>query len=259
MDCDDPKERFIQGSFLLEPFYLFESVQDPQALARSFVEKCERLAGGERERFYRWLGGILEDSCTFCFYGSALTIQEPDDADMLSLTLNPGQLFIQKPSFIHVLEAQKAGGDLAKNWGPFFLGNLLFPRAPPGFILNIIDCCRQAAFSSPFFGGGYGELLTYAAFKSIGCEELFETDEWHVVKSLKKPRIEYRRLDLANMQMVPYSMNEVNCQIRKELCALEEKEMRALAMAAARRIGVKSEHRAAVTGTFLGELKKMKR
>jgi hypothetical protein len=259
MNESELRQKFIESAYLADPHYLFDSEHASRELASSLIAKCEKLAGNETDEFYTWLGRVIGQSANYCFYGSALVLPEPSDVDMMLLAGAPGSLFCRKPSFIHVLETQRCPGDLAKNWGSFFLGSLLFPGTPPEFILNIVDYCRQTAFSSPFFGGGYGENLTYAAFKSIGKVEFFEPHEWESVRHLERFKLEYRYFDGTNMQTVSYSVNEVHDQIRKKLCMLEEKEMRALALAATRRLGVKAENRANVAETFISELKKMKR
>jgi hypothetical protein len=258
MNGEEVKQKFIESAFLVDPLYLFESHPDARTLASALIVKCEKLAGNETDEFYQWLARMNDQTCTYCFYGSSLLLPQPTDADMMSLTGVPGLLFFHKPSFIHVLETQRCRGDVARNLGSFFLGNLLFPKMPPEVILNIVEHCRQTAFSSPFFEGGYGEPLTYAAFKAIGCEDLFEPHEWMAVRHLKRFEIEYRYID-SGMMPHSYSVKEMHDQIRRKLCNLDEKEMRALAIAATRRLGVKIEHRANVAETFVTELKKMKR
>ncbi|HSB47647.1 MAG TPA: hypothetical protein VLD37_06555 [Candidatus Bilamarchaeum sp.] len=259
MGEEETKREFIDRAYLLDSLYLFDKINDSRELAESLLSKCERMAGPDIPKFYSWLGRIMAGSATYCFYGSALILPEPADLDIMTLTVNTVPLFIAKPGFVHVLETRRCPGDIAKSWGSFLLGPLLFPREPPEFVLNAVDYCRESAFSSPFFDGGYGERLTYAAFKAIGNESLFEAGEWADVRHLERFKVEYRYFDATNMQTVPYSAQEVHDQIRKKLCQLEEKEMRALGMAAARKIGVKREHHAALAETFVRELKKMRR
>jgi hypothetical protein len=259
MDAGGAKRKFIESAYLIDPLYLFEANYDAQALASSLIEKCEKIAGSDTEELYRWLERINEECATYCFYGSSLLLPDPSDVDMASISANPGPLFVRKPTFVHVLELHKVAGNISRDWGSFFFGPLLFPKPPPEFVLNIIDGCRDSAFASPFFGGGYGEPLTYAAFKAIGRENLFQPDEWEIVRSLKRFEIKYRYPDFTNMQTVSYSIQEVHDQIRKKMFQLDDKEVRALAMAATRKIGVKEQHRAAVAETFVRELKKMKR
>lgn len=257
MDAEELRRRFVDSAFLIDPVYLFESNPDPRVTAASLFAKCEALAK-DREGFHSWLARVLEDSSTYCFFGSSLVRHEPGDVDMLQFTHVPGMLYIRKPAFISVLELQKAEGDLGNDWGCFFFGGLLFPHEPHEFILNTIHYCRQSAFASPFFNGGYGEPLTYAAFKAIGDESLFEPEEWEAVSSLRRFPIKYQRLDTANMRTVGYSAKEVNSQIRKELRSLDEKEMRALAMAATRRLGIKESCRGEVAKRFVSELRKLR-
>ena len=251
------RQRFIESAFLVDPLYLFESNHDSRTLSASLIAKCETLARGEKDELYRWIAGILADSSTYCFFGSSLILNSPKDVDMMLFAGAPGMIFFKKPKFIHVTDMNKSEGDMARDLGSFFFGSLLFPRMPPEFMLNTVEYCRQTAFSRPFFDGGYGEPLTHAAFKAIGREELFEPEDWEQVKHLKRFEIEYRYID-SGMMPHHYTVKSVHDQIRKKLCQLEEKEMRALAMAATRRIGVKSEHRSSVAEVFVAELKKLR-
>ena len=258
MDEGEIREKFIESAYLVEPLFLFESGNDRKAAVECLLSNCEKLSGNERAELYTWLGRLLEDSSTYCFHGSSLVLQPSADVDMLLLTTVPGMLYFRKPHFVNVLDLQRVEGNLGSDWGCFFLGPLLFPRTPHEFILNTVDYCRQEAFSRPFFDGGYGESLTYAAFKAMGKPDLFGPEDWEAVRHLKRFDIKYRRFDNANMLTVSYSVKEVNGQIRKMMCQLEEKEMRALARAAARKLGIKEGSRNDVSEKFVSELKALR-
>ncbi|MEW6722688.1 MAG: hypothetical protein AB1324_05490 [Candidatus Micrarchaeota archaeon] len=262
MACISAGEQFAQSAHLVAPIDIFESpASNARAAALKLLRECERLSGaGGTEEFERWLGSILRfGDYPCCFYGNALAgSRAPSDVDMMSFVFGGHPMYIHRPAFVHILSVRSSCEDPSSAWGSFFLGPLLFPGLPPEFVTGIIERGRKDSLGKPFFKGGIGEPLTYAAYRCIGDSGAFTPEEWDSAKNVATFKVQRQYFDSANFQTLSYSVTEVHDQVRKNLATLGDAELAALAKAAMRRAHVRAEKREELAERFVSEIRRMR-
>ncbi len=259
MEISGTKRTLEQGAFLLPPMEPFEGyAHDPATAMRMLLLRCESLAlAGSRiephDSLAEWLLGIMRRN-DVAFFGSAMNSPFAcKDVDMLFFQNNAPPPHFRKPAFVHIIEF--FGCEMLPHAPLFVSGPLLFPSAPDESLIMRIESERRALAERPFFGGGFGELITHSAFKA--------TEAPDSEKDPTLPRIrfklEWRWFDGTNMRMVTHTPNEINEQVRGQMRALPDEDVRLLAKAAIRRMRVKESRRAELEGRFVSELRAAKK
>lgn len=261
---DSILEKLERSAFLYPPMEPFESPFPDAGKAMSAVlARCSALSGaasGNLDSLKKWLKGLINRDDA-AFYGSALSdstnTSRVSDVDLMFFPSHDHLPLANTPNYVHSHRPFEdvPYGRLPTRACIFLFGQLLFPDNPDIHTLRLIDAERRMISSFPFFEGGIGEILTYAAFKAVESGPLAEEYGKDFPTSLKF-RLERKWFDGANMQMVVHSPHELNGQIREQVRALNDPEVRALAMCAMRRVRVKESAREALAEKFVSELRR---
>jgi len=256
---DDIFKTLAKEAFIYPPMEPFESpFPDAEKAMSAVLARCSALSGAENwhgDRLKSWLSKIRLRH-DIALYGAALNATEhAKDIDILSFPSRSPPPTWSKPDYVHVFEVFEASqGELPGYAAAFLCGALLFPEPPETSLLLRIEAERRVFERLPFFNGGLGEILTYAAFKStesISAENAQDPN----FPTCMRFRIERRWLDGANMRMVTHTPHGLNEQIRDQMRALPDPEVRALAMSAMRRLRVKESSREGLADRFVRELR----
>ncbi len=257
--ADDIFGTLAKEAFLYPPMEPFESpFPDAQKAMSAVLAKCSALSGAENwhgDGLKSWLSKIRLRH-DIAFYGAALNATaHAKDIDILRFPSRSLPPTWSRPDYIHIFDVFEASqGELPGYAATFLSGALLFPEQPETSLLLRIEAERRVFERLPFFIGGLGETLTYAAFKateSISAENAQDPN----FQTCMRFRIERQWLDGANMRMVVHTPHGLNEQIRDQMRELQDPEVRALAMAAMRRLRVKESSKAALADRFVSELR----
>jgi len=252
-------KKLAKEAFLYPPMEPFESpFPDAEKAMSAVLAKCSALSGAENwhgDQLKSWLSKIRLRH-DIAFYGAALNATaHAKDIDVLSFPSRSLPPTWFRPDYVHIFDVFEASqGELPGFAATFLCGALLFPEPPEPSLLLRIEAERRVFERLPFFMGGLGETLTYAAFKateSISADNAQDPN----FPSCMRFRLERQWLDTANMQRVTFKPHELNEQIRDQVRQLRDPEVRALAMAAMRRVRVKESARAALADRFVSELR----
>ena len=193
--------------------------------------------------------GVPSDFDFFIFTkGESAEIYESNMGNLLSHN--------QKPRLVQPQVLFYNGGmvDGITGWKRSCVANTLviFPSDVDSFVYDIIEKGRKLIRDAPFFDGGVGDIITYAAYKVMDGKEskYFKTDEER--KVLEKRLIVWEQY----CDGMPAPPGEVYNNVRNELRnKLNDKEMTSVAIAAMRRIKVKREKRKELADKFVRKIR----
>lgn len=272
--------KFIEKSVVYPSMDIFEEVNKPSdEVARDIIEKCRKLFAktkhGNATEFFEWFSKVIDnihpELALVIFgkmaYGNGTGDGVPSDFDLFFFTKgeratiyesNMGELLSwnQKPQLVQPQVLYYNGGiiDGISGWKRSCVANtmVIFPSDVDNFVYDIIEKGRKLITDAPFFEGGIGDIITYAAYKIMdGKEEkYFKTDEER--KVLSKRLIVWEQYG----DGMPAPPQEVYKNVRNELRAkLDDKEMTSVAMAAMRRVKVKKEKRKELADKFVRKVR----
>ncbi|MEM4366752.1 MAG: hypothetical protein QW035_01315 [Candidatus Anstonellales archaeon] len=279
-DLKDVIERLAGVSQLYPPIEIFQNTEDDvRGVIKRMLKKGKMLEEKEGE-LVNWLKTMIPEigkRLSLIFYGRAVygcgkqppltdidvLVEIKDDSALKEIKIMEAVNFPHKPIFLHVNTIEKIkcnhkAEELALSWRKLcFANTLLLACEDPGHcLLGFIEKSRKALMESPFFNGGIGELITYAAYKVVYLKEKeffskgFDTNEVFF-KSIKTPYID---IDMC------YDLLMHNKEVREELAnRFEEEEIKEITSAALRRIGVKKELREGIKSKFVEEIRKLKK
>src|SRR4030095_460985 len=120
------REQFVSSAFVIPPLDIFEGVEDPPL---SLFRNCEKLASADPPGFTFWLKTALSaEQAHFAFFGGAVYGKNPADLDVLSFVTATGYpIHFRKPDFVHIVDVREFRGNIARDWGTFFVHTLIFP------------------------------------------------------------------------------------------------------------------------------------
>ncbi|MDD5172427.1 MAG: hypothetical protein PHF60_05325, partial [Candidatus ainarchaeum sp.] len=228
MDEESVRSALSSAAFLYPPMEPFEPpAQNANETMRSVIQKCEILCNIDavRDKLYVWLS-ILTGRADAAFYGGMVHgMHQIRDADVLSFGSKSLPLSHSSPIFVHIYSMNPEDG--ADATGLFLANTLLFPCTPGGETVARIEAARKQLSSNPFFDGGIGELVTYAAFK-FAC-----------ITGSKPLTVRWKWVNESSMETKTHTPHEVNNQIRNQMQEMDDKGVHELTMAAMRRIRIK--------------------
>ena len=254
---------------------LFEPFTGTAAeLLQSLLSKCELLAdqnGEGKEKFFKWFSSVSTAAgnlFVLAFYGKAVyggRAEASSDIDVLCFisdrssfreTEQMAQVLMETkvPKFIHThfLYGHGTPIDTVSNWKRFCVVNsLLVLPEPDDSFRESVELGRKLVLESPFFEGGLGELITYAAYKVLQGKEThyFEPDKRVL---LTKPFF----VSEFGFELAPLHPAEFNKDVRSELrTKFDDDDLRAIAIAAMRRIRVKKEKQVELADQFVRTLR----
>lgn len=272
--------KFIENSVVYPPMDIFEEVNKPSdQAARDVIERCRKLFEKKRNaepvEFFEWFSKIVDNThpelALIIFgkmaYGNGSGDGVPSDFDFFIFTNgeratvyegNMGELlsYNQKPRLVQPQALFYNGGvvDGITGWKRSCVANTLviFPSDVDNFVYDIIEKGRKLIIDAPFFEGGVGDIITYAAYKVMNGKEghYFKTDEER--KVLEKRLIVWEQY----CDGMPAPPQEVYKNIRNELRSnLDDRELTSVAIAAMRRIKVKREKRKELADKFVRKIR----
>lgn len=272
--------KFVEKSLVYPPMDMFEKVDKPSdQAARDVIERCRKLFEKKRHaepvEFFDWFSQVIENAhpelAIVIFgkmaYGNGERDGVPSDFDFFIFTKgeratvyesNMGDLlsYKQKPQLVQPQVLFYNGGmvDGITGWKRSCVANtlLIFPSDVDSFVYDIIEKGRTLIADSPFFEGGVGDIITYAAYKVMDGKEgkYFKTDEER--KVLEKKLIVWEQY----CDGMPAPPHEVYKNIRNELRSnLDDRELTSVAMAAMRRIKVKREKHKELADKFVRKIR----
>ena len=270
----DPRIRkFIEDAVIYPPMDIFEEVDmTSEQMAETVLSKSEKLFGkkGNPAEFFEWsskLVGAAHEKLAFAFYGKMAYGNGsgdgvPSDVDILVFVSEGseelGNLidYRNRPVLVHPQFLYHAGKsvDGISGWKRSCVANtmLLYPSNHDNFVHEIIEKGRKLIEKSPFFHGGVGDIITYAAYKVMdGKEEkYFESDDEKQV--LSKRLVVWEQY----MDGMPAPPQEVYRNIRNELRNnLDDGELTSLTKAAMRRIKIRKEKQEKIADKFIRRLR----
>jgi hypothetical protein len=263
-NADSIMARLGRDAFLYPPMEPFESpFPDAGKAMEAVIARCCKFSGTTTwhlDSLKKWLMRLFNRNDA-AFYGSAVSdSSSPSRFSDIDLMFFPATDFLPlagTPDYVHSFRPfeEVPYGRLPTRACIFLAGPLLFPDNPDVHTLRLIEAERRMISSLPFFNGGIGEILTYAAFKAVESGPLADECGKDFPASLKF-RLERKWFDGTNMQMAVHTPHELNEQIREQIRQLKDPEVHALAMSAMRRVRVKESARAALAEKFVNELRR---
>jgi len=272
--------KFIEKSVVYPPMDIFEKVNKPsKETAMDVMERCRRLFEKKEHadpvEFFEWFSKVIDNAhpelALVVFgkmaYGNSSEDGIPSDFDFFIFVKgertglqesNMGGLMghREKPRLVQPQTLYYNGGiiDGIRGWKRSCVANtlLIYPSDADKFVYEIIEKGRKLIIDAPFFDGGIGDIITYAAYKIMNANEdkYFKTDEER--KVLSKRLIVWEQY----CDGMPAPPQEVYKNIRNELrLRLDDNELTSVAMAAMRRIKVKREKRKELAEKFVRKIR----
>ncbi len=258
---DQEGRPFFSKAFLYPPMGDFEALDKPTI--PSVLGRCEKLAGKWKSEFFEWLAKTTEKNEHFAFAlcgGAVYGIHKPQDVDVLFFVANQEkavfpspypQAAMRYPKHVHLHKIP----DMRADWHFLLINSLLFTCTPPAFVYDIIKSARKETLKKPFFGGGLGDRIAYAAFKSLGTPE-YHDEDGQILSSISIS-VEWMKIDFASMLRGPHTPVEISSQIRSQMQELDDCRLSALTRAAMRRLRIKKEKRPGIEKRFIRQLRRM--
>ncbi|MEM3422890.1 MAG: hypothetical protein QXF35_02860 [Candidatus Bilamarchaeaceae archaeon] len=271
---------FVQNSFYYPNPELFEtpSLEELQ-IKKKIFEKLKKITESKKkyEQLLMWFKGVYEliemMEVNIIMYGKMVYGTEnslASDLDIYVITKiaekrkTPAisekwwEVMSNVPSVMHVFYIyadSRCPLNRLEGWRRFGLLNnlIIIPRGIPAWLFNTIDKSREIIKNAPFFRGGIGELITYAAWKILDRKEKeYFSDEKQAEMFFQK------RLPAIVVQTdwgmpTPFEINQAARDVFKE--KMTEGQLYQLALAAMKRIGIKKERKKELALKFVKELK----
>ncbi len=271
---EDPRiMKFIENAVIYPPMDIFEEVNmTSEQMARTVLSRCEKLFSKKRNpvEFFEWFSkvvGAAHEKRAFAFYGkmaygNGFGDGIPSDVDILVFVSEGSEDFgslteyRNRPVLVHpqILYHNGKSVDGISGWKRSCVANtmLLYPPNPDNFVHEIIEKGRKLIEKSPFFNGGVGDIITYAAYKVMSGKEekYFESDE---EKQILSKRLVVWEQYMDGMPAPPQEVySNIRCELRNNL---DDRELISLTKAAMRRIKIRKEKQEKIADKFVRRLR----